>query len=326
MPVISIVVSLYNSEQTLERCIKSLVNQCEEDIEIILVNDGSTDNSREICDRWAQEDRRIRVIHKENTGKSDSLNTALKQCYGKYFTIVDSDDWVESDFCNCVRLAEDNDLDVLITGFISEPKGDKCFTHYKKNIAMSGIELMNTNSVIHTNSDLCFSWRMFFKLDFLKSNKIENNCKIKIGEDTEFNMKSLYKAKRAEAIDYCGYHYDNSVAGSLTRSEYRPSFESDLSEQFKTRYMFGGLSESYYDDMAKYYIDVLFWGVIDNLKNSPTGYSLSGVKNILNSNWLTESFKLYKLNREPNFKIRLFMFAAKKKMYLLFYLYLKFLE
>ena len=94
MILVSIIVPVYNVEKYLERCIDSLVNQTLKDIEIILVDDGSTDDSGNICDKYAKKDKRIKVIHKENGGLSDARNIGLSIANGRYLQFVDSDDFI----------------------------------------------------------------------------------------------------------------------------------------------------------------------------------------------------------------------------------------
>ena len=96
-PKVSIIVPVYNVENYLERCISSLRNQTLEDIEIILVDDSSTDSSLEICNKMAMEDSRIKVIHKENEGAGLARNEALRVATGEYIGFLDSDDFVEAD-------------------------------------------------------------------------------------------------------------------------------------------------------------------------------------------------------------------------------------
>lgn len=93
--MISIIIPVYNVEKYLKRCVESVCTQTMEDLEILLVDDGSTDSSGELCEQLARQDRRIRVIHKKNGGISDARNTGLKIAKGEYIGFVDSDDWIE---------------------------------------------------------------------------------------------------------------------------------------------------------------------------------------------------------------------------------------
>ncbi|HFI0794571.1 TPA: glycosyltransferase family 2 protein [Streptococcus suis] len=98
--LVSVIVPVYNVEKYLVQCIDSIINQTYQNLEIILVNDGSTDNSGKICDEYAKKDSRIKVIHKENGGLSDARNKGLDFMTGEYVTLVDSDDYLEH---NCIE-------------------------------------------------------------------------------------------------------------------------------------------------------------------------------------------------------------------------------
>ena len=97
--VISIIVPIYNAEQYLSECIDSLVNQSFEDIEIILINDGSTDNSSKICKEYEEKDKRINYIEIKNSGVSHARNVGVENANGKWITFIDADDWVSVDYC-----------------------------------------------------------------------------------------------------------------------------------------------------------------------------------------------------------------------------------
>lgn len=94
-PLISVMVPVYNVENYLEKCLDSIIDQTYQNLEIILVNDGSKDNSPKICDEYAKKDNRIKVIHKDNGGLSDARNVGLMHCKGDYLGFVDSDDWIK---------------------------------------------------------------------------------------------------------------------------------------------------------------------------------------------------------------------------------------
>ena len=96
--LISIVIPIYNVEKYIEKCLDSVIKQTYKNIEIILVDDGSPDNCGKICDSYANNDKRIQVIHKENGGLSDARNVGIERANGKYITFVDSDDYIELDY------------------------------------------------------------------------------------------------------------------------------------------------------------------------------------------------------------------------------------
>lgn len=117
MPKISVIIPVYNTEKYLSRCLDSVVNQTFKDLEIICVNDGSTDNSNEILDRYASKDNRITVINQKNGGLSAARNTGLRHASGQYIGFVDSDDWIDIDYYEClIGLAERNNADIVMAG------------------------------------------------------------------------------------------------------------------------------------------------------------------------------------------------------------------
>ena len=101
-PLISVIVPVYKAEKYLDKCVQSIVNQTYKNLEIILVDDGSPDNCPEMCDEWAKKDSRIKVIHKENGGVSSARNAGLDNSFGDYIGFVDSDDFIENDFYECL--------------------------------------------------------------------------------------------------------------------------------------------------------------------------------------------------------------------------------
>ena len=112
--LVSIIIPIYNVEQYLDRCIKSVINQTYKNIEIILVDDGSTDKCPEICDQYAQKDNRIVVIHKENGGLSSARNAGMKVLKGEYMLFVDSDDWIKGNTVEeLLQIAIEHDVDFV---------------------------------------------------------------------------------------------------------------------------------------------------------------------------------------------------------------------
>ena len=116
MDLISVVIPVYNVEKYVVQCIKSVLNQIYTKLDIIVVDDGSTDNSGQICDRYAKEDTRIRVIHKENGGLSDARNRGIEEAIGRYIIFIDSDDYVSPNYVdNLYNLVKKNGCDIGVT-------------------------------------------------------------------------------------------------------------------------------------------------------------------------------------------------------------------
>lgn len=116
--LISVIVPVYNVEKYLPQCLNSIINQTYENLEIILINDGSTDNSGNICDEYAKRNSRIKAIHKENGGASSARNIGLDICKGDYIGFVDSDDWIELDMYESLyKYMREKDVDITCFGF-----------------------------------------------------------------------------------------------------------------------------------------------------------------------------------------------------------------
>ena len=140
---VSIVVPIFNIEEYLEDCIKSIINQTYKNLEIILINDGSTDCSLKICKKFKKLDKRIVLIDKDNTGVSNTRNIGINSATGDYITFVDSDDWLELDAIeNMVKLAYTQNCDIIRTNFTLVNEDGKIprkllGKHQKKNLRMN---------------------------------------------------------------------------------------------------------------------------------------------------------------------------------------------
>ena len=121
---LSIIIPVYCVENTLDRCLESIVSQSYADFEIILVDDGSPDRSPALCDAWAEKDPRIHVIHKENGGLSDARNAGIEMAQGEYLTFIDSDDYIEAGtLASVMDAVADNDIvEYPVDGFCGSPK------------------------------------------------------------------------------------------------------------------------------------------------------------------------------------------------------------
>lgn len=125
MELVSIVVPIYGVEKYLDKCVRSLINQTYQNLEIILVDDGSPDGCGRLCDKFAKEDKRIEVIHKVNGGLSDARNTGAKRASGKYLIFIDSDDYVDNKLVEkTVSSAEENQADMVIFDFTAVEEGE----------------------------------------------------------------------------------------------------------------------------------------------------------------------------------------------------------
>ena len=205
MPKVSIIVPVYNVEKLLSRCLNSLVNQSLSDIEIICVNDGSTDNSLNILKSFSEKDSRIIIIDKQNEGLSVARNTGMNIAKGKYIGFVDSDDWVDLDFYEKLyNSAINNGADIAVAGIIRTKKNQKTFIleYNKEEIANDIYQKISLCDI----PECCFVWNKIYKLDRLKSLNIEFEAG-RIYEDMIWIPQVLYSMDKVVAVPDTYYYY-----------------------------------------------------------------------------------------------------------------------
>ena len=141
--LVTVIVPIYKVEEYLDSCVNSLVHQTYQNLEIILVDDGSPDRCPKICDEWAQRDSRIRVIHKVNGGLSDARNAALEIARGEYLCFVDSDDFVSEDMCEVmIDTLKTNQADIVSTSFSIYKNGKHLFSNHFRSRCLTSKEAM----------------------------------------------------------------------------------------------------------------------------------------------------------------------------------------
>jgi len=201
--LISVIVPVYNVARYLNKCMKSIVNQTYKNLEIILINDGSTDNSGEICDEWKERDRRIKVMHKENTGVADTRNVGVERSVGRYITFVDSDDYIDEDFIeNLYTYLVENNTDIVTSGHYKETFLDSKKL-YSKNSYVENPEEILRSLLMRDDIYICV-WATLFKRELFEEVKFPKG---KICEDFAVIYKLYDKAERIGHISKCGYHY-----------------------------------------------------------------------------------------------------------------------
>lgn len=237
MPKLSIIVPVYNVEKYLEQCIESLINQTYKDIEIILVDDGSKDNSGNICEQYKDRDMRIKVIHKENEGVSKARNKGLELATGKYITFVDSDDYLELNAYEIIMKELEKEKATLLIYNYSEFSNDKIeknnyfpedtFLKTKEEIQLIQAltlapEIGKYTPFQTTFFGLGFCWNKIYKREIIEQNKIRFNLdnKTAIFEDGIFNYEYLENATSIKIINLNLYYYRIFNMSAMKRINY----------------------------------------------------------------------------------------------------------
>ena len=232
MELISIIIPVYNVERYLDRTMKSVVSQTYPSIEVILIDDGSTDCSGEICDNWSFQDHRVRVFHQENLGVSVCRNTGIRAASGKYIMFIDSDDYVSHRLVESLYKAlSDNDSDMSICSFVKGAENDYVFEEGDEVEAevISGVDGI-TRIFDSGMSALQYAapWGKLYKKELFEGICFPAG---KIFEDIYTTHKLLYNCKNISVVNsQLIYYYqrDDSIMGarySLRKLDYLDALE-----------------------------------------------------------------------------------------------------
>lgn len=207
---VSVMIPVYNTSKYLKKCLDSVIKQSLKEIEIICVNDGSTDNSLEILKEFSKKDKRIIIIDKKNGGLTSARNAALEIANGEYCLNIDSDDWIEQDYLkNMYEKAEKEDLDILISDFYDDFTNEKRIIR-KVDLNLGDKEVITGKEYIQqffTCNFLGYTWNKLIKRELYIKNKIKYNENIFMLEDVEVIGKLGYFAKRIGKLNQAYYHY-----------------------------------------------------------------------------------------------------------------------
>lgn len=218
MPKISVIVPVYNVEKYLHRCIDSILAQTFTDWELLLVDDGSSDRSGEICEEYAKKDSRIRAFHKKNGGVSSARNLGLDKTKAIWVVFVDSDDWCEPNYLSDFFIFEGLcDGDIVLQGRKNDAN-DKAveLQVLKSKIYTNVAEAMLDNDLLTFGAPYCklYSRKMIEEYD------IRFPEEYSYGEDTTFFFKVMTVSKRVFTSSKCNYHYVDIVDGSLSKKDH----------------------------------------------------------------------------------------------------------
>ncbi|WP_048727051.1 glycosyltransferase [Carnobacterium sp. 1290_CSPC] len=287
MIFLSIVVPVYNVEEYLERCVKSLVNQTYDNIEVILVDDGSTDNSGSLCDEFQRNYKHVTTFHKENGGLSDARNYGLKRAKGQYILFVDSDDYIELNTCEKFQeISANKDADVIVGGAIKILKDERkiiAHTHIDNKNVVSGAHFLE--SELKNKSMHMPAWLNLYKKDFLSNNDLFFKKGI-LHEDEEFVPRVFLKATRVISSDILFYNYIIREGSITSQSNQLKNIRSILEIVQSLEPMYNSLENKALKKMLENHsVNILINGYYKNDFNALLNFKLIDIGFILrNSN------------------------------------------
>lgn len=228
---ITIIIPVYNGEKYIDRCLKSIICQLDDDVEVIIVDDGSNDNSSKICEKYKRDN--ISIIHQINQGVSVARNVGINKSVGELIVFVDIDDYIYPDFIRTVKEVLLKDYDFVLFNY-SYDKYEEDFSDYEieleeKDIKQLINKFLGQKKIFpQISNHLNAPWGKVYKREFLTDNNIEFIPGIKIGEDVIFNMNVFKYAQKAKYIDKKLYVYSyNDNVSSAVHKYYENLLEND---------------------------------------------------------------------------------------------------
>lgn len=292
---ISIIVPVYKVEHELDRCVKSLLGQTYKNIEIILVDDGSPDCCPKMCDEFARQDNRVKVVHKRNGGLSDARNAGLKVASGEYVLYVDSDDYIDIDSCERFMEARNNEnVDIIVGNAVMKKKdGNELINHSEIQEGITYTSKEFVEQAIKANQWYAPAWLNMYRKDFL----LENDLFFEKGiyfEDVQMLPRVFLAANTIRCMNGTFYHYivrDNSIMTSGKKDTARVRDSISIYEQWFS--LFKKINDT---ELQRYLYGVLIKYYISNCKvRGIKGFVINGLdfsfcfRNALNSR---EKFKV----------------------------------
>ncbi len=227
--MLSIIVPVYNVHGFLKKCVDSIISQEYSDLEIILVDDGSTDGSSQLCDELQELDERIVVIHKKNGGVMSAWINGIEHAAGEYIGFVDADDYCEHDyFASLMKPIISENVDIAIGGYTRDYPNKAIFFPIGSSVLAEGIyleesleqvkeELFKTNAVV-----FWARWLRVMKRELILSNLHYCDSRIRVGDDMGIAIATLFDSTKIALVKTCGYHYiqrESSIMHTCTVNE-----------------------------------------------------------------------------------------------------------
>ncbi|WP_293916036.1 MULTISPECIES: glycosyltransferase [unclassified Sphingobacterium] len=315
---VSVIVPVYNAGTTLERCVDSILHQSYVSFEVILVNDGSQDNSADICLRYSEKDDRIRVIHQENGGVSRARNTGLDIATGSYVTFIDSDDKIEAEYLK--ELMKWRDSDLVLCSSATFPDNRKTIFSDAVYNSVDDIGRCLSSTVV---SGFTYPWGKLYRSSIIKREQLRFDCDLFSGEDTLFNNKYLLHINSLKVSSYEGYVYTHGRIGQLSSKWVTAGYLLDASTRINVTY--SALENKYHVDLKFAKSDLIQFFLhryISSLHNEGITSMAAKLKDICEHGLVHEIFYENYGNRKGKVQ-RMFDLLAQCKYYYLLVIFNK---
>lgn len=320
---VSIIVPVYNAMPYFTECLRSLTAQTLENIEIIVVDDGSNDGSGTFADALAGVKENVKVIRQANAGISAARNAGLAIARGEYIGFVDADDLADPEFFETLYAAAALfSADIVNSGYKTFNDEENCSASKAPSFELGKVlgndDMKLYAAQMHKTGCFLYVWRNLFSRQFLEENDIRFDEDIFVGEDTLFCMECFLKAQKVVSVDISAYRYRIHSASAMRQKD-KPLLEGSLQKQFARKLALaeehlGACHEDFLRDMAQYNITVLFPLMLKTIYQSDTLKKRQEFKRLVNSDMMQNAFADFDLAqiRSRSLDWRMFYLAKKK--------------
>ena len=320
--LISVIVAVYNIEEYVEKCVLSILKQSYRNLEIILVDDGSTDDSGHICDKLANQDQRICVLHKANGGLADARNTGLAAAKGSLIAFVDGDDWIDEDMYEKMYLElSEHDADIAVCRYrqvyrdkVQDDSTQKVILFEEQEALQCYVEERDEYNIQNA------AWNKLYRKEILKGMKFPTG---RWYEDMMFTTRVLSRVKSCVYLDSACYNYIIDREGSIMNTRINPRIFTDLIPAYREKTEF--LKEIGRQDLADihdYFINkrlLIFYNEIKKSDNPEKRKYLDKITSIINEGLAqsrSDFERIYNCSiANPNEKRKMNIFLKSPKLY-----------
>lgn len=285
-PEVTVIVPVYNSEKYIKKCIESILNQTFKKFELLIINDGSKDNSQKIIEEYQKKDpERIVIVNQENKGVSRTRNEAIKMANGKYLMFIDNDDYIDKDYIETfVNAIKENDLDVVLGGYRRPNEEGKV------------IKELHLKDEEWSKFMIFAPWAKIYKKEYLINNDI-TFLPVNIGEDVYFNIQAMFLSEKIKIIDYVGYNwfFNTKSVSNTVQKNIKNLQVYDLLNKCYYVIKEKKILEKNYEIMEMYFIRYIVWVLLFSIKKLDYKTINEEYKKIFS--WLKEKFPNYKKNK-----------------------------
>lgn len=269
-PLVSIIIPIYNLADYLPQCLDSVQGQSYENIQVLLVNDGSTDASPAICQEYVRRDSRFQLIDKANSGVSDSRNQALDRAEGKYIQFLDGDDWLTPDATETlVHAAESTGADLVLAHFYRvaderlAPRG-----HIKKERVLTRQEFAEEMMKAPANYYYGVLWNKLYRRSIIEANRLRFDSEVNWCEDFLFNLEYIERVRLVSAVSRPIYYYrkrENSLVTSQASLRRTIAMKIQTFDNYKELYQKLDLYEEQKAKVYSYFLSAATDGAVSPL-------------------------------------------------------------